>query len=122
MRELYTKARIYHWTLDALLLARTCDLYESAAWKAATGYTREYVSGYESAAHAALVEHDLVFAYDVDDGRRLLTDSAEYKQLSAKWMFEHKVQSGLVWRDAPDKVFSVYGKEISQKAVASAKI
>ena len=80
------------------------------------------MSGYESAAHAALVEHDLVFAYDVDDGRRLLPDSAEYKQLSAKWMFEHKVQSGLVWRDAPDKVFSVYGKEISQKAVASAKI
>ena len=119
VKDLYARARLFHWNHKTMLARRRTDLHEHPSWKRATGYVREYVRGYEMACYDAMTRFEHVYAYDVD-GKRYCLGTPEYKALDPCYVTGHAMWSGHVWRDAPEYAFSentTFAQLVAKRAV-----
>ena len=119
VKDLYARARLYHWDHKTMLDRRRTDLREHPSWQRATGYVREYVRGYEMAYYDTMTRFEHVYAYDVD-GKRYCLGTPEYKALDPCYVTGHATWSGYVWRDAPEHHFTentTFAAMVAKRAV-----
>ena len=105
VHNIYQNAERFQWKDSQIIEAIRVNIYENPEYKKMPRYAKSFVQGvifYLREMHWRKV----VFSYEIN-GKRLATNSPEYRKVSPKYVHETCSQSGcFIYAEPPNKLFT----------------